>query len=154
MASNAQKEADSHLKALMAWPENQKCADCGASKPRFASITLAVFLCNRCYGIHRGVGAHITRTKCVGLDRWGPEEVHRMKCIGNAVASAYWEQRLPQGIQRPSPESPDSEVERWIRDKYEKRLFCPPDLPPPEAPKFAIEETGASVRSSDWKPFG
>lgn len=91
----SQKESISpeeiELRQLLATSSNSTCADCGAKFPRFASITLAIFLCNRCYGIHRAIGAHITRTKCVGLDKWTPQEVHRMRTIGNAIASSYWE---------------------------------------------------------------
>ena len=40
------------------------------------------FLCNRCFGLHRAVGAHVTRVKCIGLDAWHPDEVELLK-VGN-----------------------------------------------------------------------
>ncbi|BBN01441.1 hypothetical protein MPTK1_2g07400 [Marchantia polymorpha subsp. ruderalis] len=79
----------------------QYCADCKASRPRYANITLGIWLCNHCYGIHRNVGAHVTRTKCVGLDSWSTQELHRMKSIGNERAASYWEgAELENGGQR------------------------------------------------------
>ncbi|BBN01442.1 hypothetical protein MPTK1_2g07400 [Marchantia polymorpha subsp. ruderalis] len=80
----------------------QYCADCKASRPRYANITLGIWLCNHCYGIHRNVGAHVTRTKCVGLDSWSTQELHRMKSIGNERAASYWEGIfLPQNLSPP-----------------------------------------------------
>ncbi|KAG6544477.1 hypothetical protein Mapa_014115 [Marchantia paleacea] len=114
----------------------QCCADCKASRPRYASITLGIWLCNRCYGIHRNVGAHVTRTKCVGLDSWSPQELHRMKSIGNERAASYWENQVPDDYLRPSPKSTNEKVEKWIRDKYEKKLYCPRDSPPPSVPEL------------------
>lgn len=86
---------EQELRNVLKSAGNEFCADCGARYPRFASISLAIFLCNRCYGIHRSVGAHITRTKTVGLDRWSVDEIERMSSIGNVVAKAYWERELP-----------------------------------------------------------
>jgi hypothetical protein len=81
---------EQELRMLLKRPGNDACADCGGRYPRFASINLAVFLCNRCYGIHRSIGTHVTRTKTVGLDRWTADDVHRMSSIGNVVANSYW----------------------------------------------------------------
>lgn len=33
-----------------------KCADCDAEKPTWASVNLAVLLCNDCASIHRDLG--------------------------------------------------------------------------------------------------
>ncbi len=79
------------LQMLLKTPGNECCADCKAIFPRYASITLAIFLCNRCYNIHRCMGAHITHTKSVGFDKWSYEEVGHMSSIGNAIANLYWE---------------------------------------------------------------
>ncbi|BBN16282.1 hypothetical protein Mp_7g05000 [Marchantia polymorpha subsp. ruderalis] len=122
----------------------QYCADCKASRPRYASTTLGIWLCNRCYGIHRNVGAHVTRTKCVGLDSWSTQELHRMKSIGNERAASYWESQVPDGYIRPSPKSTNEEVEKWIRDKYEKKLYCPRDSPPPSVPELPEKPTSST----------
>mmetsp|Transcript_4686 Transcript_4686/g.15540 ORF Transcript_4686/g.15540 Transcript_4686/m.15540 type:complete len:173 (-) Transcript_4686:270-788(-) len=116
------------IQALLRDPDNANCADCGAtlrSRSAFCSVTLGVWLCNRCYGIHRSVGAHVTRTKCVGLDAFHPDEVAFMRSRGNRWAHATFAATAPKGAQ-PTPESSDREVERWIRDKYELRRYSRP----------------------------
>ena len=40
----------------------------------------------------------------------------------------------PPISQRPTADSPDFKVEKWIRDKYERKLFCFPDREPPSVP--------------------
>ena len=52
------------LKRLLGEPANRACADCAERNPRFASTTFGVFLCNRCFGVHRGLGTHITVVSC------------------------------------------------------------------------------------------
>lgn len=134
-----QSELNREIIALIQQPENGACADCAARlRPRsaFLSITLGVWLCNRCYGIHRSVGAHITRTKCVGLDAFSRDEVRFMAAHGNRRAAMRYEAAVPPGTARPSAASSDGEVEAWIREKYERRAFCReegrPAAPPPQ----------------------
>lgn len=38
---------------------------------------------------------------------------------------------MPTDYVRPTGDSQDFVVEKWIRDKYERKLFCPPDTEPP-----------------------
>lgn len=119
-----QERLAKEVQQLLKLPANSACADCGATRTvRFCSVTLGVFLCNRCYGIHRNVGAHVTRTKCVGLDTWHPDEVATLRTLGNAKAKATWEALASADVARPSEKSPDREAERWIRDKYERKKY-------------------------------
>ncbi|CAI5475863.1 unnamed protein product [Closterium sp. Yama58-4] len=131
------------LKALLRAPGNESCADCGGRFPRFASVSLGVFLCNRCYGIHRGIGVHVTRTKCVDLDTWSDREVAAMRAMGNRRAAAIWQGTLPAGVRAPTSASSDAEVERWIRDKYEHRLFHNPAAAATAAAAAAASATAA-----------
>ena len=119
-----QARLSAEIQALLKLPPNSECADCGATRTvRFCSVTLGIFLCNRCYGIHRSVGAHITRTKCVGLDTWSPGEVEAMRAMGNTRAKALFEATVPADVARATATSTDRETERWIRDKYERRRY-------------------------------
>ena len=88
-------------------PTNAICADCSDPKRiRFCSVTLGVFLCNRCYAIHRNVGAHVTRTKCVGLDTWHPDEIAKLRAVGNRRANAEYEAHVGEA-RKPTAASPD-----------------------------------------------
>ncbi|CAI5982733.1 unnamed protein product [Closterium sp. NIES-64] len=103
------------LKALLRAPGNESCADCGGRFPRFASVSLGVFLCNRCYGIHRGIGVHVTRTKCVELDAWSHREVAAMRAMGNRRAAAIWQGETREGEtgEGETGEGETGEGERW-----------------------------------------
>jgi hypothetical protein len=70
-----QRELLTRLEGLLRLPDNQQCADCSSPLPRYASVKLGVFICNGCFGIHRSIGAHVTRVKVVNLDSWLPNEV-------------------------------------------------------------------------------
>lgn len=42
-------------------PGNDKCADCDAPEPDWASLNLGVLVCIECSGIHRNLGVHISK---------------------------------------------------------------------------------------------
>mmetsp|Transcript_52501 Transcript_52501/g.137534 ORF Transcript_52501/g.137534 Transcript_52501/m.137534 type:complete len:212 (-) Transcript_52501:405-1040(-) len=111
------------LKQLLQIPANKRCADCGERCPRFASVTFGVFLCNRCFGVHRGLGTHISRTRSVHLDKWSDEQLQAMKSIGNEKAARIWEATLEESC-RVAPDAHDSVREEFIRDKYIRKRFC------------------------------
>jgi len=119
-----QARLSAEVERLAKLPGNTVCADCGEAKRiRFCSVTLGVFLCNRCYGLHRALGAHVTRGKCLGLDAWKPEEVELLRSMGNIRARALYEATTPETVVRPTAASPDREVAQWIKAKYEGRRY-------------------------------
>ncbi|KAJ2911271.1 Gtpase activating protein [Coemansia aciculifera] len=116
------KLAEKHnklLAELVKQPDNSTCADCGATGPRWASWNLGVFLCIRCGGFHRRIGTHITKVKSISLDNWTHDEIEHFRGIGNKRANDYFN----PSPTRHRPPSSDSELERYIRDKYERRKF-------------------------------
>jgi hypothetical protein len=48
-----------------------------------------------------------------------------MQAIGNSLANQIWEHNA-SARDRPGPEAPQEQKERWIRMKYQEKLFLPP----------------------------
>lgn len=44
---------------------NRQCADCANMDPDWASLNLGILLCIECSGIHRQLGVHISKVRCV-----------------------------------------------------------------------------------------
>ncbi|XP_042182691.1 arf-GAP with Rho-GAP domain, ANK repeat and PH domain-containing protein 1 isoform X4 [Oncorhynchus tshawytscha] len=47
---------------------NQRCADCGAPHPDWASVNLCVVLCKCCAGVHRGLGQSVSKVRSLRMD--------------------------------------------------------------------------------------
>uniref|UniRef100_A0A8C3HDX6 ArfGAP with GTPase domain, ankyrin repeat and PH domain 3 n=1 Tax=Chrysemys picta bellii TaxID=8478 RepID=A0A8C3HDX6_CHRPI len=101
---------------------NSFCVDCDAPNPDWASLNLGSLMCIECSGIHRNLGTHLSRVRSLDLDDWPGELIMVMTAIGNALANAVWEGAV-EGYQKPGPENSREEKERWIRAKYEQKLF-------------------------------
>ncbi|XP_043365777.1 arf-GAP with GTPase, ANK repeat and PH domain-containing protein 3 isoform X2 [Dermochelys coriacea] len=101
---------------------NSFCVDCDAPNPDWASLNLGSLMCIECSGIHRNLGTHLSRVRSLDLDDWPGELIMVMTAIGNALANAVWEGAV-EGYQKPGPENTREEKERWIRAKYEQKLF-------------------------------
>ncbi|KAI9693974.1 MAG: hypothetical protein M1822_003245 [Bathelium mastoideum] len=145
-------------------PGNDRCADCEARNPGWASWSLGVFLCMRCAALHRKLGTHISKVKSLSMDSWSNEQVDNMRKMGNVNSNRTYN---PQNAKPSIPidvDEVDGAMERFIRQKYETRVFSggasrpgtrhntgstssaedqPPPLPPKPAKRFDF-----SLRSS------
>ncbi|KAK5860084.1 hypothetical protein PBY51_021585 [Eleginops maclovinus] len=101
---------------------NSFCVDCDAPNPDWASLNLGSLVCIECSGIHRNLGTHLSRVRSLDLDDWPVELSMVMTAIGNAMANSVWEGAL-EGYSKPGNDSTREEKERWIRAKYEQKLF-------------------------------
>ncbi|KAJ9578517.1 hypothetical protein L9F63_005246 [Diploptera punctata] len=116
------------LSELLKKPGNNECADCGRRNPEWASYNIGIFVCTRCAGVHRGMGAHISKVKHLKLDRWEDSQLERMKEVGNTAARLRYEERVPPCYRRPVEDDPQVLIEQWIRAKYQREEFCHPEL--------------------------
>ncbi|KAM6948956.1 arfGAP with GTPase domain, ankyrin repeat and PH domain 3 isoform 2-T2 [Aplochiton taeniatus] len=101
---------------------NSFCVDCDAPNPDWASLNLGALICIECSGIHRNLGTHLSRVRSLDLDDWPVELSMVMTAVGNAMANSVWEGCL-EGYSKPGTDCSREEKERWIRAKYEQKLF-------------------------------
>uniref|UniRef100_A0A3B3Z5J8 Small monomeric GTPase n=1 Tax=Poecilia mexicana TaxID=48701 RepID=A0A3B3Z5J8_9TELE len=110
------------LQSIRSIRGNGRCADCDVPNPDWASLNLGALICIECSGIHRNLGTHLSRVRSLDLDEWPLELIKVMSAIGNELANSVWEANA-QGRLKPGPDASREERERWIRAKYEQRLF-------------------------------
>ena len=110
------------LNACLKKPENIVCAECPSRLPRWASMNLGIFICTNCSGIHRSLGVHISRVRSTQLDKWTETQVEYMERMGNVRANVFWEKNLPPNVKPTKSDLPT--VERYIRQKYERKMYC------------------------------
>uniref|UniRef100_A0A2P2LTL6 ADP-ribosylation factor GTPase-activating protein AGD3 n=1 Tax=Rhizophora mucronata TaxID=61149 RepID=A0A2P2LTL6_RHIMU len=60
-SSQQRSTVDKPIDVLRRVCGNDKCADCGASEPDWASLNLGVLVCIECSGVHRNLGVHISK---------------------------------------------------------------------------------------------
>ncbi|KAI1607304.1 GTPase-activating protein [Pyrenophora tritici-repentis] len=152
-------------------PGNGTCADCGARNPGWASWSLGIFLCMRCAAIHRKLGTHISKVKSLSMDKWDNAQVDNMKRIGNVESNKTYN---PRNVKPQIPidiDEVDSAMERYIRAKYEQRIYLndsrpgtrqntgstssedrPPPLPPKPTGRFGFGLRKAATSSRDITP--
>ena len=55
----------------------------------------------------------------------------RLEVLGNRKAAMFWEAGMSSDVTRPTPESSNREVVRWIKAKYERFEHMHPAMPKP-----------------------
>ncbi|POS88286.1 hypothetical protein EPUL_000890, partial [Erysiphe pulchra] len=96
MASKAIWEVDpetrSKLLQIQKTNSNDRCCDCEAPSPQWASPKFGIFMCLSCAGVHRGLGVHISFVRSITMDAFKPVEIERMRLGGNKPWREFFEQ--------------------------------------------------------------
>ncbi|KAL9013072.1 MAG: hypothetical protein Q9173_002209 [Seirophora scorigena] len=131
-------------------PGNDRCADCGARNPGWASWSLGIFLCMRCASLHRKLGTHISKVKSLSMDSWTNEQVASMQRNGNTASNRLYNPRNSKPAIPLDVDEVDAALERFIRQKYDQQTLSGGGTVRPAARQDT--GTSGSTRSSDDQP--
>jgi Arf-GAP/coiled-coil/ANK repeat/PH domain-containing protein len=105
------------IKDLYAVQGNDYCVDCGAPKPKWASISLGVLICIECSGVHRSLGVAISKVRSLTLDTLNADALAKLKEIGNVRSNQIFEACLPEDFDKEAVRDPGAR--QWfIKEKY------------------------------------
>mmetsp|Transcript_22157 Transcript_22157/g.32249 ORF Transcript_22157/g.32249 Transcript_22157/m.32249 type:complete len:226 (-) Transcript_22157:93-770(-) len=68
---------------------NDRCVDCGALRPDWASLGYCVLVCLECAGQHRALGVHISPVRSLTMDTWSDKNIQKLAAGGNKRFKEY-----------------------------------------------------------------
>uniref|UniRef100_A0A8C7UMA4 Uncharacterized protein n=1 Tax=Oncorhynchus mykiss TaxID=8022 RepID=A0A8C7UMA4_ONCMY len=109
----------SNAVAQKIWSEeaNQRCADCGAPHPDWASVNLCVVLCKCCAGVHMGLGQSVSKVRSLKMDEKAWTENQLFLLLGNDKVNLFWAANIPPS-EMLCPSSDREERQRFVTAKY------------------------------------
>ena len=60
-SNDMQNQTECVSRLLREIPGNDRCAECSAAEPDWASLNLGILMCIECSGAHRNLGVHISK---------------------------------------------------------------------------------------------
>ncbi len=97
---------------------NSECVDCGAEKPKWASMNNGIFLCLKCAGVHRGFGMSISFIRSLQIDSWSENQLLFLTKGGNN----NFKKNLTEFNIDPSTASLDIKYKSKAADYYRRYL--------------------------------
>jgi hypothetical protein len=121
--SSRAKALQDEVEELLCRPENALCADCSAPGPEWCSVNIGLFVCIECSGVHRRLGAHISKVRSTTLDVLLPEHIAQLRAWGNVKANEVWESLPIADGAKPAPDAISETRSHFIHDKYKNRRY-------------------------------
>lgn len=123
MSKKHSKQTQKQLCEIINSPSNlNRCGECDAEYPTWASWNLGLLLCGRCANSHKKVlfegdlrGEPFSYVKSLTLEVWTDAQIERLRSIGNRAARQKWN---PKRVPFPLEDDNDTEVDTFICDKY------------------------------------
>ncbi|KAF2678136.1 ArfGap-domain-containing protein [Lentithecium fluviatile CBS 122367] len=119
-------ETRSKLLEIQKANDNNKCVDCNAPSPQWASPKIGIFMCLSCSGVHRGLGVHISFIRSITMDAFKGAELARMAAGGNKPFQEFFDSHASNAKDGRKFETSTIQ-ERYdseAGDEWKERLSC------------------------------
>ncbi|NXW84082.1 ASAP1 protein, partial [Alopecoenas beccarii] len=112
------------IQEVRGMPGNRECCDCSVPDPTWLSVNLGILICNECSGIHREIGAHLSRIQSLSLDKLATSELLVVRNIGNSGFNGIMEANLPSFSLKPTEHSDMALRKKFIISKYVEKKYA------------------------------
>eukprot|EP01138_Halocafeteria_seosinensis_P009363 gb/GECG01009568.1/.p1 GENE.gb/GECG01009568.1/~~gb/GECG01009568.1/.p1 ORF type:complete len:393 (+),score=66.42 gb/GECG01009568.1/:1-1179(+) len=92
MASSQHQMDVENLAYIRSLPGNQRCVDCQAPHPQWASVNMGTLLCMECSGKHRSLGVHLSFVRSLQMDSWNEKQTKSLKFGGNEQCRSFFQE--------------------------------------------------------------
>ncbi|CAK4644308.1 unnamed protein product [Aphanomyces euteiches] len=129
-------------------PGNNKCVDCDAPYPQWATVSYGTFMCLECSGRHRGLGVHISFVRSVSMDSWTDKQIRLMQLGGNDHFRSEFEKAgVPKNLSIAQKyNTPQAEA---FRNRLNALVEGTTPVPLPRWDPSSAPSTGAAASSGD-----